>query len=431
MQPDNKLIQYKMAKKNLLNYFLVSIITAIMVNCSDEKDYTSHFHNYIQLSVMGNSSLHEDDVLPIKIKLLLANTLKEDATITLELKDNKDEILYLKHADIDIKAGSKEAMIEIFSNQKNILEQQQVVTLRVKSYSDQNMQPWNEATIIVKPKSGIPELTEEQRSLISGYKEKLDLDLNHFLGKLSCKTIVSFNSGDLGILYDSEDVQTYEGTSIVTLSEYATAERPILKIVSNPLGMNSFLWDIMKRCTVENETWNDEYNPEPLDILKAINYQESQETFETILDGIELFPTEGKVTFLKSVMVSPGNEGLGIAPTLLMVVPFQYKFSAWERFKELSEKNVTYLTKEGDMEIEKLLKDAPESYQINPTYHLTYSNLDTDEWGDETGFLTPEATYNINNGTLCFTFSWDCQISSGGYTQIRCIYSLKEHTPVN
>ena len=77
------------------------------------------------------------------------------------------------------------------------------------------------------------------------------------------------------------------------------------------------------------------------------------------------------------------------------------------------------------MTVEKPLKEAPEAYQLNPVFHLTYSNLDSDGW-EEGNFVTPTASYNLEKGTLSFIFPWDCQISSGGYTQIRTVYTLQQ-----
>lgn len=407
--------------------YLIFILAALagFSACSDVKDYSSHFHNYIQLSAQGNSTLNEDDTLPVKVNILLASTPRKDVSILLELSGNSNEVLRLEQPQIDFKAGDKTAQVEIYSNQKGVLNQQQVVTLKVKSFTDNNMEAWNEQDIIVKPNKNIPELTEEQLILLDEYKSKWGLDLSRFLGKLKCNTTVTFNSGDYGILYDDKDTKTYEGTSIITLSEHATTERPILKILNNPLGMGSFLWEMMRRCTVENQTWNDhEYNPEPIAILKAINYNKNDEVFEASLDGIELLPTQNHVTFIKPVMTSPANEEFGTDATWLNVIPFEYQFSAWTRFQEMAENNVTYQFKEGSQTIERYLKEAPESYRLNPTYHLTYSNLDTDEWGDETAYTQPSASYNLEQGVLQFNFPWDCQISSGGYTLFRVTYTL-------
>lgn len=395
-------------------------------SCSDEKDYRSHFHNYIQLSVKGNPSLNEDEKRPVTVTLLLANTLEEDAVITLELADNKEEVLRLEQPEITLKAGEKTAEIAVCSNGKGILQQPHTVTLRVRSFTDARMQPWNELPIIVKPGKEIPELSEAQLKLIAGYKEKWGLDLFRFMGRLSCRTTVTFNSGDLGVLYDNEDTRTYEGTSVITLSEHATADLPVLKMVSNPLGMTDFLWEMMRRCTVDNATWKDEVNnPEPAAILKAIGYDEKKETFEAVLDEIRLLPQKQQVTFLKPVMTSPGNEEHEIEPTWTTVVPFQYHFSAWDRFLQEAEKQATYTFREGEVTVEKPLKEAPEAYQLNPVFHLTYSNLDSDGW-EEGNFVTPTASYNLEKGTLSFIFPWDCQISSGGYTQIRTVYTLQQ-----
>lgn len=415
-----------MNKRKLITQLLAGLCClAVISSCSEEKDYHSRSHNYIQLSVKGNPSLNEDEERPIMVTLLLSNTLDKDAVIKLELVNNKEEVLRLSQSEIALKAGEKTAEIAVYSNGKGVLQQQHTVTLRVQSYTDTRMQPWNELSIIVKPGKDIPKLSEAQLALIAGYKEKWGLDLFRFMGRLSCRTTVTFNSDDLGVLYDNEDIRTYEGTSIITLSEHATADRPMLKIVSNPLGMTDFLWEMMQRCTVDNDTWKDEENsPEPGAILKAVGYEKEKETFEVELDEILLHPQEQKVTFLKPVMTSPGNEEYNIEPTWTTVVPFQYHFSAWERFLQKSEKQITYTFREGEVMVEKPLKNAPEVYQLNPVFHLTYSNLDSDGW-EEGNFVAPNASYNLEKGSLSFTFPWDCQISSGGYTQVRVVYTLR------
>lgn len=407
-----------------IRLMIITVTALIFMSCNDEKDYSSHFSNYIQLSVKGNPSLNEDETRPVNIQLMLANTLREDAIITLELSENDNNILRLSQSDITIKSGEKTAGIEILSNNKGILKSQHVAKLKVKSYSNPDMKPWNELSIIVKPGNDIPELNDEQIKLIEGYKNKWGLDLYRFIGKLSYSTTVTFNSGDLGVLYDNSDTRIYEGTSTVTLSEHSSPEHPMLKIISNPLGMTSFLWEMMRRCTIENSVWKDETNnPEPSAILKAIGYDAEKETFDVSLDGISILPEENKVTFLKQVMTSSGNEEHEIEPTWTTVVPFEYRFSAWERFVKLSETDTRYTFKEGQVSVEKHLKDAPEVYQLNPVHHLSYSNLDKDGW-EEGNFVEPSASYNLEKGTLSFIFSWDCTISSGGYTQIRVTYTL-------
>ena len=66
---------------------------------------------------------------------------------------------------------------------------------------------------------------------------------------------VVYPTDDIGTFYD-EETRSFEGKSVITLSDNATAERPILKMIDNPLGLTSFLWEILKKETIEDdEVW--------------------------------------------------------------------------------------------------------------------------------------------------------------------------------
>ena len=58
---------------------------------------------------------------------------------------------------------------------------------------------------------------------------------------------------------------------MITLSENATADRPILKMIDNPMGITSFLWEIYRKETVENEFWIFE-GSKYVSMMEAIGY---------------------------------------------------------------------------------------------------------------------------------------------------------------
>ena len=104
--------------------------------------------------------------------------------------------------------------------------------------------PW---TIKVRPASTMPELTDDQKAMIAGYKENLGIDLYRMLGKVSCTVKVSFpyvEGDDKDYFNDGEDSRTFTAESVITLSENATAEKPVLKMVSNPMGMDDFMFEM-------------------------------------------------------------------------------------------------------------------------------------------------------------------------------------------
>ena len=106
--------------------------------------------------------------------------------------------------------------------------------------------------IVVTPDADIPVLTPEQQKLIAGYKEKFGFDLTSLLGKVPVETTVLFNNKDKEEFFKGKSKASFKGFSIITLSEKATADAPILKIVDNPMGLTSFCYDVLKAKTVED-----------------------------------------------------------------------------------------------------------------------------------------------------------------------------------
>ena len=331
--------------------FLLGLVTS----CSNDIDYTYKGSNYIQISTADDPAIAENDDRPVTVDVLLATAVETDATIHFELSGNEDGVLNMENdGSVLIKAGEKKASFKIASNHKSLLNTQKVLTLKVKDFTDSRMRVWNELKLIAKPSPTLPELTEEQIELIEGYRERYGVNLNRFIGEVKCHVTVIYPTDDIGTFYD-EETRSFEGKSVITLSDNATAERPILKMIDNPLGLTSFLWEILKKETIEDdEVWMEQpYNQA---MVKAINFSEDEEEFKVLLDNIELEPEAQSISFVTTVQDVNGYD--------LKNVPFEYSFTAWDRWKTMGEQGKTVSVLEGDNWVEYSVTELITEYAI-------------------------------------------------------------------
>ena len=393
--------------------FLLGLVTS----CSNDIDYTYKGSNYIQISTADAPAIAENDDRPVTVDVLLATAVETDATIHFELSGNEDGVLNMENdGNVLIKAGEKKASFKIASNHKSLLNTQKVLTLKVKDFTDSRMRVWNELKLIAKPSPTLPELTEEQIELIEGYRERYGVNLNRFIGEVKCHVTVIYPADDIGIFYD-EETRSFEGKSVITLSDNATAERPILKMIDNPLGLTSFLWEILKKETVENdEGWMDQpYNQA---MVKAINFSEDEEEFKVLLDNIELEPETQSISFVTTVQDINGDD--------LENVPFEYSFTACDRWKTMGEQGKTVSVLDGDSWVEYSVAELITEYTttLDPIAYLLYSSIDEDTWENEPSDFI-ESKGSFNEDTFTFQFSWD-HAYSAGYTQIYVTYTLNK-----
>lgn len=392
--------------------FLLGLVTS----CSNDIDYTYKGSNYIQISTADDPAIAENDDRPVTVDVLLATAVETDATIHFELSGNEDGVLNMENdGNVLIKAGEKKASFKIASNHKGLIKAQRSMTLKVKDYTDPRMQAWRDLKLIVKPSVESPTLTEEQLELIKGYKEKYGLDLNQFIGVLKCHVEIRYPEGDIGIFYD-EETRSFEGKSVITLSDNATAERPILKMTDNPLGLTSFLWEILKKETIDNEFWMEQ--PYKQAMVKAINFSEDEEEFKVLLDNIELEPETQSISFVTTVQDINGDD--------LENVPFEYSFTAWDRWKTMGEQGKTVSVLDGDSWVEYSVAEliTEHATTLDPIAYLLYSSIDEDTWESEPSDFI-ESKGSFNGETFTFQFPWD-HLSSYGYTQIYVTYTLNK-----
>lgn len=382
---------------------------------SDDNDGNKPMTNYVAISADGNNIINEDDDEEVKFNILIGNTLTADATINLSLEGNDDNVATLTPSAIALKAGAKTASFTVKSNKKSLLKSDRVLTVKA-TFSDANMKTDGKAvTLTIKPDSDIPVLTAEQQKLIEGYKQNLNIDLTKILGKVKVDTKVTFNDDDKIDINNNNDTRSFSGVTIITLSEKATADKPVLKMVSNAMGMAAFNYEMLRKRTVEDtENWTQ--MPYGKAVMKNINYDYNKETFTMTLDGIEV-NTDMSLKFTGSKVTMYEEE--------ITTVPFDYTFSAWDRLKAMADANKSFVVDDGDTETEVSVQDIIDGGgSLNPYSFFDNTDIVTD--GEKTDYttiyVTPTGKIDFTSGKMTFAFPWylentyGCQRVEATYT---------------
>ena len=84
-------------------------------------------------------------------------------------------------------------------------------------------------------------------------------------------------------------------------------------------------------------------------MVKAIFFREDEEEFKVLLDNIELESEAQSISFVSTVQDVNGYD--------LKNVPFEYSFTAWDRWKTLGELGKTVSVLEGDYWVENSIAD--------------------------------------------------------------------------
>ena len=383
---------------------------------SDDNDGDKQMTNYVSISAEGNNIINEDDDEEVKFNILIGNTLTADATINLSLEGNDDNVATLTPSTIALKAGAKTASFTVKSNKKSLLKSDRVLTVKA-TFSDANMKTDGKAvTLTIKPDSDIPVLTAEQQKLIEGYKQNLNIDLTKILGKVKVDTKVTFNDDDKIDINDNKDTRSFSGVTIITLSEKATADKPVLKMVSNAMGMAAFNYEMLRKKTVEDtENWTQ--MPYGKAVMENINYDYNKETFTMTLDGIEVNPADMTLKFTGSKVNVYEEE--------ITTIPFDYTFSAWDRLKAMADANKSFVVDEGDTKTEVSVQDIIDGGgSLNP--YTFFDNTDFIADGEETEYkniyVVPTGKIDFTSGKMTFAFPWylentyGCQRVEATYT---------------
>ena len=161
------------------------------------------------------------------------------------------------------------------------------------------------------------------------------------------------------------------------------------------------------------------------DYLSKTVTEESQ--IETAISGVEglLKAFQGDIdTVRNEKSFSFVGPTLNLWDEEIESLPFEYSFTAWERWKKMADEGGTILVQEGDNMVEASVSDLiEEGITLNPVC-LVYSSIDEDNWENEpSDWIEPKGMFNEK--TFSFQFPWD-HVNSLGYTQIRVTYTLNE-----
>lgn len=394
---------------------MLAMLTGFSACSSSDDNDGKQMTNYVSISAAGNNIINEDDHEEVKFNILIGNTLTADATINLSLEGNDDNVATLTPSTIALKAGAKTASFTVKSNKKSLLKSDRVLTVKA-TFSDANMKTDGKAvTLTIKPDSDIPVLTAEQQKLIEGYKQNLNIDLTKILGKVKVATKVTFNDDDKIDINDNKDTRSFSGVTIITLSEKATADKPVLKMVSNAMGMAAFNYEMLRKRTVEDaENWTQ--TPYGKAVMENINYDNKKETFTMTLDGIEV-NADMSLKFTGSKVTVYDEE--------ITTVPFDYTFSAWDRLKAMADAKESFVVDEGETKTEVPVQDIIDGGgSLNP--YSFFDNTDVVADGKETEYKTiyvaPTGKIDFTSGKMTFAFPWylentyGCQRVEATYT---------------
>ena len=405
-----------MKKFKFILMCMLAMLTGFSACSSSDDNDGKQMTNYVSISAAGNNIINEDDDEEVKFNILIGNTLTADATISLSLEGNDDNVATLTPSTVALKAGAKTASFTVKSNKKSLLKSDRVLTVKA-TFSDANMKTDGKAaTLTIKPDSDIPVLTAEQQKLIEGYKQNLNIDLTKILGKVKVDTKVTFNDDDKIDINDNKDSRSFSGVTIITLSEKATADKPVLKMVSNAMGMAAFNYEMLRKRTVEDaENWTQ--MPYGKAVMENINYNYNKETFTMTLDGIEVNPADMSLKFTGSKVTMYEEK--------ITTVPFDYTFSAWDRLKAKADANESFVVDEGETKTKVSVQDIIDGGgSLNP--YSFFDNTDVVADGEETDYTTiyvaPTGKIDFTSGKMTFAFPWyldntyGCQRVEATYT---------------
>ena len=362
--------------------------------------------NYIYLSSKeGKTTIYENDTTALVVEVMLTATLEENLALTFALTGTEG-VLTIEGNPVVIKAGEKTGSFNIVSNNANLLKESAnyTVALSADVVLPENVELKEALAFVVTPvvvEEQNP--TDEKTALLNAYKEATGIDLTKYIGLVNVSTVITGTDPDSG---EPLEPRTVNGKTLIELSESATAEAPVLKMATNAMGIEDYMYQILRSVTVDNDDyWYGEYTMPCYDaLMTAINWSKtSEEVFSMSLDGIT-FGAEGDIEFL--------GQGLSQYEDEITIVPFDYSFTAYDR--ELAAIESGELDPSADPE---WMYDAT----ANPYYHLNCDDI-TEDWFEMEGNWI-EASASVSETALTFTFCvYACSLDYD-YTRIVATYT--------
>lgn len=369
-------------------------------SCGEKPDYTYKGSNKVYLSVNGLSELVAKDGEEMKVDMMLTTALSEDLTLTFGFINDKVDgtaVVEFEGNPVTIPAGETKASILVKPNNPDSVIEDQLVKVTLKNSSNVKVTLAVDIEFVLKPEKKPEPLTDKQKALIAGYLEK-GLDLMHWIGRVPFEVELQRTAieGTWGMFLESDDLK-FSGTTIITLSDKATADKPVLEMTSNAMGLRAYLYKILRELTVlDTDFWTQ--SPSPQTVMDAIDLSAtSKESFELSLDNIAL--NEDKtIDFVSEVEDD------------LYIVDFSYSYSAWDRLQKAMEESAM------------LTQAVEQGGSLDPAYYLNLSTIEEDDWGGDNWFQYT-SSYDSETGVMSFAFPMDYASPAEDYMKIKVTYS--------
>jgi hypothetical protein len=377
---------------------IMGVFTLVFTSCSSSDDEPK-MKNATEF-VSEGKTLYDNDTEGVALTLNLASAVEDNVTIGLSLTGDDASAFELSPASLTIAKGTKSATFVIKAKSTAMLTKNETLTVGISSSSDDNLITTATATVNAAPALTVANLTDDQLKLIAGYKEKYGIDIRPMLGLLDVKTTVTFNTEDKSTYNDGKDTRTLTGQTAITLSDNATAEKIVLKMTGNPMGMTDFMYTMLKKSTTE-DVWS-AWGADPINAAIMAAYPlTGKETFDVTLDNITVDPTTKKISFVGATTDAYGSQ--------IQAVPFVFAYSAYERLKTEAANGAKIQVGEGETTAEYSLKELIGTYStLNPKAYLTYSDISADNYKyTPSNWIAASAVFNLDDKTMSFDFPWD------------------------
>ena len=391
--------------KRILVFGCMLAAMAGFTACTDDNTGNGGYEgiNYIYLSTQeGKTTLYETDSDPLVVEVMLTAALDEDLVLDFSLA-GAEGVVSLEGTPVTIKAGDKTASFNVVSNNANMLEaaSNYTVGLAEDVVLPENVELKETLSFVVSPMTS-EALTDAQKAVLEAYKASTGIDLSKYIGVVNVSTVITGTDPET---YEPLDPRTVKGKSLITVSESATAEAPVLKMLTNAMGIEDHMYQILRSVTVDaDDYWYGEYTlPCYETLMETLGWNKtSEEVFTMSLDGIT-FAADKSVAFL--------GAGLSQYEDEITIVPFDYSFTAYER--EIAALADGSLDPSSD-------PDWAYDATANPYYHLNCDDITEDLY--ESGNWI-EASASVSETALTFTFCvYGCYLD-GDYTRIVATYT--------
>ncbi|MTG97057.1 MULTISPECIES: DUF4929 family protein [Myroides] len=364
--------------KHYLTIFTGILLSLFTLSCTQDDNQLQGYtgENRIVLQPNGTHILQDNSTDEVTVNVFLVNSITEAVTLEFALENNTidgKDILTIENPIIQFAPKEKKAQLKIKSSSRQLLSDETTIT--IKLINNTSKLPLDkEVQLLVTPIKKVEALTDKQIELLDGYKRK-GLDLYPLMGEIKVNTTINFPGGaNLETMYQAETSQI-NGITTITLSDKSTPEQPVLKMVSNPMGIEGYLYKLQRLLTIDdNEFWTQV--PASQHIMNLINLSAtSKETFEVELDDIYIDLKTRKLSYTKTFQDIWGDD--------YTIVPFQFKYSAWDRLKKLLDEGNPLAIENTEM-----------GGTVNPSYYLNNQDIQEDyyDMGEGGNYRTTSAT---------------------------------------